>query len=355
MLAITAVLLLVVMSGRFIKYLGEAAIDGLGADLLISVMGYRMPGFLEVILPLGFFLGILMAYGRLYLDSEMTVLSACGMSMRRLVGYTLIPACLVMAAMAYITIDLSPWGAREAQALFDAQKDRAEFNLLTPGRFQRLGNTGQVAYTEKITDAKTRMHNVFISQREKNTKGEKTTLVLLVAEAGTQYIDEKTGSHFLLLENGFRYDGVPGDADYRVTEYEKYAVRLPNPEVVARHLKSEMKPTRELLDSTDAEDIAQLQWRLSLPLLVPILALIAVPMSRVNPRQGRYMRLLPSVILYMGYVTLLSTARTTVGDEKIPAWLGMWWVHLMFLGIGLALMVDLHHKLPWYHKLGGGK
>ena len=188
MLAITAVLLLVVMSGRFIKYLGEAATDGSGAGLLVSVMGFRMPGFLEVILPLGFFLGILMAYGRLYLDSEMTVLSVCGMSMRRLVTYTLIPASLVALAVAYLSMDLSPWGAREAQALFDAQKKRTEFGLLTPGRFQRLGDTGQVAYTETMSDGKSIMHNVFISQRAKGTEN----LVLLMAETGTQYVDEMT-------------------------------------------------------------------------------------------------------------------------------------------------------------------
>jgi len=346
MLAITTVLLLVVMSGRFIKYLGEASVDGLGAELIVNVMGYRMPGFLEIILPLGFFLGILMAYGRMYLDSEMTVLSACGMSMQRLVTYTLIPASLVAIAVAYLSLGLSPWGAREAQALFEAQSNTTEFGLLTPGRFQRLGNTGQVAYTETMSDGKSVMHDVFISQRVKGSD----SLVLLMAETGTQYTDDKTGSNFLLLENGFRYDGMPGDADYRVTHYEKYAVRLPAPKEVIRSLKSEMKPTRELMKSTNIEDVAQLQWRISLPLLVPIIALIAVPMSRVNPRQGRYMRLLPSIILYMGYVTLLSVAKTAVEDEEIPVWLGLWWVHAMFLSIGLALLANLHHKLPWAHK-----
>lgn len=351
MLAITAVLLLVVMSGRFIKYLGEAAADGLGAGLLISVMGYRLPGFLEIILPLGFFLGILMAYGRLYLDSEMTVLSACGISLRRLAIYTLVPAFAIAGFEAYLSINASPWGAREAQALFDAQKKSTQFDLLTPGRFQHLGNTGQVAYTEELIDGRSRMSNIFISQRD-SVSGQ---LVLLVAEYGVEHVDENTGSHFLLLENGYRYDGVPGDADYRVTQYKKYAVRLPQPEVIARSYKSELKPTTELMRSSNLEDIAQFQWRVSLPLLVPIIALIAVPMSRVNPRQGRYMRLLPSVLLYMGYVVLLSAASRAVGEGKIPVWLGLWWIHLMFLGIGLALMFDLHHKLPWYHKVASGR
>lgn len=351
MLAVTAVLLLVVMSGRFIKYLGEAATDGLGAELIVSVMGYRTPGFLEIILPLGFFLGILMAYGRLYLDSEMTVLSACGMSLQRLVVYTLLPAGIVAVVVGYLSLDLSPWGAREAQGQFDAQKNRTEFGLLTPGRFQRLGDTGQIAYAEQITDGGTLMHNVFISQRTKGADD----LVLLMAETGTQYVDEKTGSHFLLLTNGTRYDGVPGDVDYRVTRYEQYAVRLADPEVVPLRLKSEMKSTSELMASTQLEDKAQLQWRISLPLLVPIIALIAVPMSRVNPRQGRYMRLVPSVVLYMGYVVLLAAASRAVGEGKIPIWLGLWWVHILFLGIGLALMFDWHHKLPGYHRVFSGK
>jgi len=351
MLAITSVLLLVVMSGRFIKYLGEAATDGLGAGLIVSVMGYRIPGFLEIILPLGFFLGILMAYGRLYLDSEMTVLSACGMSLQRLVVYTLLPASIVAVIVGYLSLDLSPWGAREAQRQFDAQKNRTEFGLLTPGRFQRLGDTGQIAYAEKITDSGTLMHNVFISQRIKGND----RLILLMAETGTQYVDNNTGSHFLLLKNGTRYYGEPGDADYRVTHYEQYAVRLADPEVVPLRLKSEMKSTPELMASAQLEDKAQLQWRISLPLLVPIIALIAVPMSRVSPRQGRYMRLVPSVILYMGYVVLLAAASRAVGEGSIPVWLGLWWIHILFLGIGLALMFDWHHKLPGYHRVFSGK
>ena len=349
MLAITTVLLLVVMSGRFIKYLAEAAAKGFPADMLLGVMVYRLPGFLELILPLGFFLGILMAYGRLYLDSEMTVLSACGMSVRRLVVITLVPATIVTVAVAFLSLDFSPRGAREAQALFDEQRNSTEFDLLTPGRFQPLGKSRQVAYIESLSDDSRLMHNVFISQRERNASGE-IQLVLLAAESGYQHVDENTGSHFLVMENGYRYDGEPGTADYRVTSYDKYVIKLPTPEPVAVRLTSEMKPTAELFESSRPADIAQLQWRISLPLLVPIIALIAVPLSRVNPRHGRYMRLLPSIFLYMGYVTLLSVARSAVADEEIPAWLGLWWIHLLFLGIGLALLANLHHKLPWYHK-----
>ena len=338
------------MSGRFIKYLAEAATGELAADVLFSVMGYRLPGFLELILPLGLFLAILMSYGRLYLDSEMTVLSSCGMSTKKLVFYTMVPALLVMLVVAVLSIKVSPWGAAKVEDIFNAQDERTEFDTLIPGRFQQLGSGGRVTYTEKLMDKRTRMENVFISQRLEKKGGDKPELILLVAESGSQYIDAETGSHFLLLENGYRYDGNPGDPEYRVTQYQKYGVKIPKPKKRQVRVKAELKPTQDLLGSDDPEDMAQLQWRISLPLLVPVITLLAIPLSRVNPRQGRYLRLLPAIFLYMGYLILLSTTRTGIEDGKLDPLPGMMWVHLLFLGIGLALIGNLHHKLFWFRK-----
>lgn len=346
MLAVTLTLLLIVMSGRFIKYLAEAASGGLAADVLFTIMAYRLPGFLELILPLGFFLGILLCYGKLYLDSEMTVLAACGMSMRRLVAYTLITAMLVATVVGYLSLNLTAWGATQAENIFREQDSRTEFDTLMPGQFQTLGSKDGVTYTEKLSDDRKQMHNLFISQHQEK----KDSLVLLVAETGTQYIDEATGSRFLLLENGYRYDGNPGELNYRVTKYQQYGVRIPPPKTRKWRLKSELKTTASLMESDDLKDIAQLQWRISLPLLVPIVTLLAIPLSRVNPRQGRYVRLLPAIFLYMGYLIILTTAKSALEDGKIPPYLGLWWVHLLFLSIGLSLLSDIHRKLPWFGK-----
>ncbi|MCF7980696.1 MAG: LPS export ABC transporter permease LptF [Pseudomonadales bacterium] len=349
MLAVTAVLLLIIMSGRFIKYLAEAAAGELGVDVLFSLIGYKLPSFLELILPLGLFLGILMSYGRLYLDSEMTVLSACGMSTKRLLFYTMMPSLFVMLLVGLLSLELSPWGTRKVDEIFRAQDARTEFDALVPGRFQELGGGGRVTYTEKLTDKRKRMGNVFISQRIEKP-GKKPELILLVAESGSQYIDEATGSHFLLLENGYRYDGDPGDPEYRIIQYEKYGVNIPKPAERAARVKAELKPTLDLINSTNPQDIAQLQWRLSLPLLVPIITLIAIPLSRVNPRQGRWLRLLPSIFLYMGYLVLLSTTRTAIEDGKLSPQVGLIWVHVLFFAIGVILIGNLHHKIAWFRR-----
>ena len=142
--AVSAVLLVIIMSGRFIKYLAQAAQGVLDPSVLFLIMGYRMPGFLQLILPLGLFLGILLAYGRLYLDSEMTVLSATGMSNRRLLGYSMAPAAIVAVIVAWLSLGLAPQGVAEVAKIFNQQDAMTEFDTLVPGRFQAMKDGSRV-------------------------------------------------------------------------------------------------------------------------------------------------------------------------------------------------------------------
>ena len=150
--AVCAVLMLVIISGRFVKYLAQAAAGMLDANILFAVIGYRLPGFLELILPLAFFLGILLVYGRLYVDSEMTVLYACGMSPNTLIAYTMAVAVLVAGVVAWLSFSVSPGGLAKAEALLSAQKSRGEFESLEGGKFYPLRGGRGVTYTESIDD-----------------------------------------------------------------------------------------------------------------------------------------------------------------------------------------------------------
>ena len=124
--AVTIVLLMIVMSGRFVKYLAEAAAGDMDAGILFALIGYRLPGFLELIIPLACFLGILLAYGRLYVQSEMTVMIACGMSQTKLTLYTLVPAFIVAILSSYLSLFATPDGARNVEALISGQNERGE-------------------------------------------------------------------------------------------------------------------------------------------------------------------------------------------------------------------------------------
>jgi lipopolysaccharide export system permease protein len=336
--AVSAVLLVIIMSGRFIKYLAQAAQGVLDPGVLFMIMGFRLPGFLQLILPLGLFLGILLAYGRLYLDSEMTVLSATGMSQQRLALYSMAPALLVMLLVAWLSIGLAPQGVERVARILNEQNALTEFDTLVPGRFQAMRDGTRVTYTRDMAEDRSELAGVFISEKRFSEKGDKERgITVLVAESGRQEI-QPDGSRYLILQNGFRYDGNPGQADYRAIEYETYGVLLPKPAVSGEVSEREAIPTRDLFGSDNARLQSELQWRLSLPLLVLIVALLAVPLSRVNPRQGRFLKLLPAILLYMAYLALLIAARGALEKGRIPPALGLWWVHGVFLVIALLML-----------------
>ena len=336
--AVSAVLLVIIMSGRFIKYLAQAAQGLLDPGVLLMIMGYRLPGFLQLILPLGLFLGILLAYGRLYLDSEMTVLSATGMSQRRLLCYTLAPAALVAALVGWLSLGLAPQGIAEVDRILNEQDSLTEFDTLVPGRFQTLRNGTRVTYTRELSEDRAQLGGVFISETNlSSATGEERGLSVLVAESGHQEI-QADGSRYLILENGYRYDGNPGQANYRAIQYDTYGVLLPKPEVSIELSEREALPTHELFGSDDIRLQSELQWRFSLPLRVFSVTLLAVPLAKVNPRQGRFLKLLPAILLYMTYLALLVAARGALDKGRIPLVLGLWWVHAIFFAIGMLML-----------------
>ena len=334
--AVSAVLLVIIMSGRFVKYLAQAASGALDPGVLFLIMGYRLPGFLQLILPLGLFLGILLAYGRLYLESEMTVLAATGMSQQRLLAYTMAPAALVALVVAWLSLSLAPLGAQQFSQVLNQQDAMTEFDTLEPGRFQALRDESRVTYTETMSDDRINLGGVFISQKRLGQDAKDRGITLLLGEKGRQE-RRPDGSRYLILDNGYRYDGIPGQADYRAIQYQTYGVMLPKPEVSEEVTDRDAIPSSKLF-SGESTDKAELQWRLSLPLLVFIVTLMAVPLSRVNPRQGRFLKLLPAILLYMAYLTILISARSALEKGKIPPTLGLWWVHGIFLAIGLGLL-----------------
>ncbi|ALE89520.1 MULTISPECIES: LPS export ABC transporter permease LptF [Pseudomonas] len=334
--AVSAVLLVIIMSGRFIKYLAQAASGAMDPSSLFLIMGFRLPGFMQLILPLGLFLGILLAYGRMYLESEMTVLSATGMSQQRLLGITMVPAVIVALIVAWLSLSLAPQGANQFQLLLNKQDALTEFDTLEPGRFQALNDGSRVTYTEQLTNDRTHLNGVFITQKTAGQEAKDRGITVLVAEKGRQEV-RADGSRWLILDNGYRYDGNPGLADYRAIKYDTYGVLLPKPDVSDEVTDRDAMPTMDLVGNPDVRAQAELQWRFSMPLLVFIVTLIAVPLSRVNPRQGRFLKLLPAILLYMAYVTALILVRGALEKGKISPVLGLWWVHGLFLIIGLLL------------------
>ena len=343
-LGVSFVLVLIFFSGRFIKYLARAADGRIAGDALFAIMAYRLPGFLELILPLGIFLGILLAYGRLYLDSEMSVLQATGISQWQITKLTFLPAFSMFVVVALLSIYISPWGAQQSEIILLEAKSQSQLKIITPGKFHTNKTKDKVTYTETVSSDKNSMANIFMAEDDKDR------LVSVVAHSGERIIDATTQQEYLQLRNGYRYEGQPGDSNFRVTQFDTYTVKLSEPEAKDDTTKYRLMDTAELWRDPSPLAKAEFQWRISLPILVPIVVLMAIPLSRVNPRQGRYLKLLPSIIGYLSYLSLLIAGKGWIEKGKIPPELGLWWIHGLFLFIAFLL-----HWAPNYYRVQKAK
>lgn len=337
MFAVSFVLLVIIFSGRFVKYLAEAAVGDLAADILLPVMLYRLPGFLELIIPLGLFIGILMSYGRLYVESEMVIFTACGVSPTRLAGYTLVSAGLVMALVATLSLYLTPLGAARSEALLEDPSSSQGLQNLAEGRFQSRRANNTVSYAQTISGEGV-MHSVFLSQRQRGSDG-KLHMVVTVAEEGEIKIDPDSGARYLELRKGYRYDGFPGRLDYQVVEFERFGDLIREPEGGIRTADPvDGRPTEVLLASNDPENVAALHWRLSLPLMVPIVSVIAMCLSRTNHRRGRFVKMAPAFLIYLVYLMLLANARSAMESGSGGPEANMWLIHAVFLVVALVML-----------------
>lgn len=349
MAAVCVALLLITMSSRFVKYLAQAASGDLAGDVLFTIMAYRIPGFLELILPLALFIGILLAYGRLYVESEMVVLSACGTSQNRLLAYTIGIAGVVALLVGAVSLYISPWGAEKVQNIFNDPKTFSQVNTLVGGRFQQSESGKRVTYTEQVsTDEQGHsvMQNVFISEQIHGERGQ-SLIRMVIAEEGK--IVRRGNHRYVELSAGNRYQGSPGELKFYEGSFKHYGQLLLEPlDRTRQQLKVEARSTNTLLASRLAEDRAALYWRISLPLLVPIVAIFALALSRTDHRKGRYAKLLPALIIYIVYLLALSAARSNIEDIDSDFTINIWLIHLLFL-CGALLLFYWDRLSSWWH------
>ena len=298
-------------------------------EVLFSLMVFRLPGFLEIIIPISFFLAVILTYGRLYVDQEMMVIQACGISPGRVVAMTLIMSAVVMLFTAMISLWIKPMGEYHVQQLLQDQKNLTEFDTLVPGRFQSLSSGRRVTYTEEITNTG-ELLEIFINDYRDPVNGSSRGSATITAKSGQTEVDEQ-GRRYLVLKNGMRYEGKPGEVGYRVIAYEEYGQLVEKVSGASVKQRNAAIPTGALLRQDDSVSLSELHWRISLVLMIPVIALLAIPLSRVDPRQGRFTRLVPAMLLCFLYVIALSAGKSGIERQDLPASLGLWWVHGVFI------------------------
>lgn len=337
--AISGILLLIALSNRFAVYLAKAATGELPLTLVLRLVWLYIPELLSFVIPLSFYLGILFAFGRLYADSEMIVLSASGFGWRYLSRITLMIAVFAMIIVAFLTFWLVPKIAGYRDKAMNQGEALAVVQSVLPGRFQSLEDGRLVFYLEDMDTKDKTLKGIFIAEQPKATPtGNKKGWALITAkEANVDQSPDKK-DFYLVLRDGYRYQGTPGSADYTVVKFKEYGRAVKEESNTVMNAGFKLKSSKELLKSTELEDIAELQWRLSIPLSVPILALLALPLASVQPRQGRYAKFLPAILIYIVYFNLFTLSKRWIIAGILPTYIGMIWVHILFLLLALSLI-----------------
>lgn len=329
-LIVMTVLLVILMSNQFAEILGDAASDDLPREAVFTVFGLTFLRYLTLLAPIALLLGVLLALARLNRDSEMAALAACGIGTRALLRPIGALGVLAAAGVTWLALFQAPGASREIQAIKYEAREQMELGALTPGSFSTTGADGTVLYVREADDD--RLRGVFMQTETEDG------VVVVVADEGERVRDPETGELSLSLKNSRRYEGVPGEANFFVAEFEeqRIPIQVQREEFVEG---IDAKPTSMLIGSSNREDRAELEWRMAAPLSTLLLVLLALPLSRSAPREGRFARVGVGLLIYIIYSNTLSIARVWVERGAAPEWLGSWWVHAALALLAIALLL----------------
>jgi len=339
-LGIIMVLLIILMSNTLSSVLESIALGDLPDKALIPLLLKQAASLLTLVIPFAFFLGIIFAFGRLYKDYEMPVLNACGLGYRQM----LVPIFALMIPFfcldLFLSLSFSATAQRYAQESVDAFEQQDEFEQIEAGRFNVSSDGNQVFYMQSMSEDRSQLSHVIINQ----TNGDSYSFG--IADKGVQIKDPKTGDLFLELSPGVRYEGLPGDADFKVIEYETHGVLIDLKQNTDKKIiKPADKAFFDLLKSREKADKIELQWRLATPFSLLVLGLVALPLSYVAPRKGRYGKMGVAILVYILYNNSLATMLVWIENNSIALELGFWLVHAIFLLLALTLVLKRNGAL----------
>lgn len=356
-LAVFVVLMTIFISQKFVRVLDDASEGGIPGHMVMIFIGLKIPDLAGMMLPLSFFLGILLAYGRIYADNEMTVLHACGVSEWFTVRVMLILGIATAALTGIFTLYLSPLASEYEYQVKEQLSADSGLSTLIAGRFQQTGNQKAVVFIHDKNRADNSLEKVFVAQLpdSNNSASVKENIInssIVYAQKG-QIIEEDSGSQRLILSDGIRYQSDAQNNEFRKVAFGKYYIQILDQKVAQKRRKLSAIPTQQLLQSEQADYQSEIHWRIAFPLACLILAFVAVPLSVVNPRQGKFAKMLPALLLFLGYFLLLTAVRSAIERETIPTIVGLWPIHFIALVLGLALIIKnrpsgkkLRAKLP---------
>ena len=329
----------IVVAQRAGNYIRLAAKGILPNDAITTMLGFSMIKFLPMILSLTLFLAILMTLSRWYRDSEMVIWFSSGISITGWIRPILGFVAPVILFIAVLSLFVMPWATNKGEEYRTELESRDDLASISPGVFKESNNGERVFFIESFDELGNIVKNIFVQSIQHQKLG------IIVAAEGHRAIEEN-GDHFVVMENGRRYQGNRGSAEFSTTQFEAYAIRVEAKEVKEDPPSTQSKSSKELLQSKNSVNNAELQWRLAIPISALILSLLAIPLSALDPRAGRSANFALALVIYIIYNNLLSIMQAWIAQGRVHGIIGLWPVHALFLGLTVFMFYRRAFQLP---------
>lgn len=341
---ISVALLAILTSTQLIRLLNDAAGGRIAPEAVLALLGFAALNFMPVLLSLTLFVSILLSLSRAYRDSEMVVWFSSGLPLTAWIRPVLKFALPLVLAIGALSAALSPWANYKSAEYKERLATRNDTSQVTPGAFREAKKGERVVFVEAMADDASKVRNVFVTSMQQGKLG------VVMAATGHQE-SMPNGDRFMVLENGRRYEVEPGTPEFKIMEFERYGFRTEDAEAKPAERSPNRLPLWELIADDSRSARGELVWRIGVPVSALILALLAIPLSFVNPRAGRSANMLIAILIYAIYSNLLSMSQAWVAQGKLPFWVGVWLMHaLMLLPLALLFYRRTVLRMPWQRR-----
>jgi lipopolysaccharide export system permease protein len=339
-LSVTGVLLAILLTNQVARVLERAAQSQYPRGMVLELIGLGTVQYLSFIMPVGLLLGVVLALGRLYHDSEMTAAQACGAGSRPVTLPVLGFTVLLVALLTALSLYLSPAAARRMLDLQSEALRAGQFAPIAAGKFRIFGGGNTVVYAQGAERDGT-LTRVFV-ERDRGDK-----LEIALAQRATHTYSEDGDMQVITLYDGERFEGIAGERRFRIVRFAENTIPVRLPALGDGAVATQGVPTRELLRSQGSDALAELHWRIAFPVMAVVLAGIAVPLARLRPRQGRYARIGYAILIFFVYISLAIAGKQWLERGVLPQWLGLWWIHGAVALLAAAILL----VPPWRARL----
>lgn len=340
------VLFTVTVTWTLIAILGRAAGGRVASGDVVALIAFQSLNYLPTVLILTSFISVLVAVTRSYRDSEMVVWFASGQSLLAWIRPVLTFGLPLVLLVGTVSLVVAPWAKMKSSEFIQRFEKREDLKRVAPGQFRESSSADRVFFVEGSTNGATVVQNVFV-----NTDQGKDGKSIVVAREGVIEADGK-GGQYLVLKNGRRYEGVPGQADFQSMEFERYSMRVATTvPVLGADVPLDAQSTPTLLAVKNQYTRSELLSRISQPIVCLLLILLAIPLGFVNPRAGSSANLILALLIFFTYNNLVKMVENSVKRQRLEFAMAWWPLHLVVALIILALFAWRLNVNHHYHPL----